>query len=125
MMHQVKGEVTDKTWARLCDDTSTVFGLGCFEHTEMQGFVHYVLHPTTGALNPVCYMQDLFIHPDHRRKGLAREILKTLAITGQQNRWERIYWIASQDNAAAQKLYKNIGVQLNFSFHVLPLHMEI
>ena len=125
MDHQVRQEVTDATWARLCDEEEAVYGLGIFDGPELSGILHYILHPTTGSLNPVCYMQDLYIAPGHRRKGLAKELLTKLVEIGQTGRWERIYWIASEDNVNAQKLYKNIGVKLNFSFHVLPLNMRL
>ena len=124
MEHQVKQEVTDATWASLCDDETPVYGLGIFDQDSLSGILHYILHPTTGSLNPVCYMQDLYIDPSCRRQGLARELLTKLVEIGRQARWERIYWIASEDNENAQKLYKNIGVKLNFTFHVLPLNLK-
>lgn len=89
----------------------------------MAGMVHYITHPTTGSTKQVCYLQDVFVDPAHRKKGIARQLVIALAHLGKEEDWQRIYWIAENDNVAAQNLYKSIGVRLDFSFHVLPLDM--
>jgi RimJ/RimL family protein N-acetyltransferase len=38
-----------------------------------------------------------------------------------QENWARIYWLADGSNDAAQRLYKNLGVKLDFSLHIMPL----
>jgi ribosomal protein S18 acetylase RimI-like enzyme len=117
-----KEEVTNSTWARLNDESFPVFGLSARD-TEgtLVGFLHYVLHPTTGSINPVCYMQDVYVSPNHRKKGIAKQLVVALAQIGQEKEWARIYWLAASNNGAAQALYKNIGAKLDFSFHILPL----
>ncbi len=113
--------VTAETWNRLLTSIYPVHGFGAFENHEMVGLLHYILHPVTGHIDPVCYMQDVYTDPDHRRKGVARALIEQLTRTGRLEQWARIYWLAEADNEAAQALYKTIGVRLNFSLHVLPL----
>lgn len=113
--------LTENTWARLMDADSQICGLGAFEGKTMTGLVHYVLHPVTGSLRPVCYMQDLFVAPEHRNKGIGRALVEDVAKTGRRENWERMYWLAEAQNIAAQSLYKNLGIKLNFTLHVLPL----
>lgn len=114
--------VTEETWRRLLDSNSPVNGLGAFDQTGvMTGLLHYILHPVTGHIQPVCYMQDVYIDPAHRRQGIARALVQKLAETGTHEKWARIYWLAELDNQAAQNLYKDIGFKLGFSLHVLPL----
>ena len=125
MQHQVSEEVTSNTWEWICDSSSEVGGLAAFDGHTLCGILHYILHPTTGSLRPVCYMQDLFVLPAHRKKGCARNLLKCLSEKGMHDGWERIYWIADNNNDDAQALYKNIGIKLNFSMHVLPLNMKL
>lgn len=125
MQHQVTDEVTTNTWKWICDTSPEVGGLGFFQDRELCGILHYILHPTTGSLRPVCYMQDLYVLPVHRQQGFAKQLLKALAEKGLSEGWERIYWVADNDNKQAQALYKNIGVKLNFGMHVLPLNMKI
>jgi ribosomal protein S18 acetylase RimI-like enzyme len=71
-------------------------------------------------MNPVAYMQDVFTYPAHRRRGVARQLITRLAEIGREQGWPRIYWFAEADNEAAQQLYANIGVKLNFTLHALP-----
>lgn len=99
----------------------SVYGLASFEGDQLTGFLHYILHPVTGHIEPVCYMQDVFVAPPYRGKGTAKQLIEALSELGKKEGWARLYWMAEQNNIAAQKLYRDIGVRLNFSFHVLPL----
>ena len=87
----------------------------------MVGLVHYVLHPTTGAVAPVCYMQDVYVDPAQRGKGIARKLVKAVALQGKKEGWARMYWLAETSNEAAQGLYKDIGSKLDFTLHILPM----
>ncbi len=113
--------VTARTWQRLMTADSPVHGIGAYKNGVMAGFLHYILHPVTGHIAPVCYMQDLFIMPDNRRQGLAKGLIHALAATGRTEKWARIYWLAEQDNESAQALYRHIGKKLAFSLHVMSL----
>lgn len=113
--------VTARTWARLMDPASAVHGLGALVGDDLAGILHYVLHPTTGNLRDVCYMQDLYVAQNFRRRGIARALVEALAQRGKQEGWARIYWLAEPGNAPAQALYRSLGLKLDFSLHVLPL----
>lgn len=123
MEHSVSPDITAQTWQRICDRHSGVGGLGVreSENAPLLGICHYITHPTTGNLNPVCYMQDLYIDPVARRRGLAGTLVAHLAALGTASGWARLYWLAEAENMAAQALYKALGYKLNFTLHVLPL----
>jgi ribosomal protein S18 acetylase RimI-like enzyme len=125
MENSVSDEITSETWRRICDPAHAVGGLGvrAAENSPLTGICHYITHPTTGNLNPVCYMQDLYIDPSARRQGLARTLVTYLAALGTASGWARLYWLAEAENAGAQALYKSLGYKLNFTLHVLPLNM--
>lgn len=111
--------VTTETWARLTDPAYPVYGLVAEQGGELAGLVHYILHYTTGAIEQICYMQDVYVAPDFRRKGVARKLVAALTKRAMQEKWARIYWLAEADNIAAQALYKDCGIKLNFTLHVL------
>lgn len=116
----VKNEpVTTETWSRLMDPDFPIHGLCAVDGDRMLGFVHYVVHPTTGSIEPICYMQDVYVDPDQRKKGIAHKLVTEVAKLKAKENWARIYWLAESDNIAAQKLYKDIGVKLDFTLHVL------
>ncbi len=118
-MDQRNEDVTTETWSRLLDPKYPVHGLCAMQDDKMLGFVHYVIHPTTGSIEPVCYMQDVYVDPEQRRKGIARALVEEVAKVKTRENWARIYWLAEGDNEAAQELYKDIGVKLSFTLHVL------
>lgn len=116
--------VTMETWTRLTDPKNMqVNGLCAEQNGDILGIVHYILHPTTGAVNPVCYMQDVFVAPIHRRKGIGKRLVADVTKIGQAEKWARMYWLTQDGNAEAKAMYENFGIKLNFSFYVLPLNI--
>ncbi len=112
---------TAETWRRILEPGNPVNGLGAWLNGAMAGICHYVIHSTTGSIEPVCYMQDLFVDSGYRRRGVARALLAALEEEGRRQGWRRIYWLAETKNDAAARLYEKTGYKLDFSFHVLPL----
>jgi len=120
-MGQRDEAVTTQTWSRLIDADSPVGGLCALSGGEMAGLVHYILHPTTGALENACYMQDVYVDPAFRQQGIAAKLVRELERIGRVEKWSRLYWLADANNEAAQALYKKIGVKLNFNLFIQPL----
>ncbi|MEM9468638.1 MAG: GNAT family N-acetyltransferase [Pseudomonadota bacterium] len=119
-LNQMSNEVTQETWRRLCNPKEQVFSLAAFEDKKLCGIMHYILHPTTGYKEPACYMQDLFVAEYCRRKGIAKNLVHALHDLGKKHQWARIYWFSDNSNEAVQNLYKNLGIHMNFSLHMLP-----
>ncbi len=114
--------VTAETWKRLCDAKNTqVNGLTAEMGGQLLGITHYILHPTTGHLNDVCYMQDVFVDPAHRRKGVAKRMVEELTKVANREEWARMYWLTQTGNDEAKAMYENFGIKLDFSFYVLPI----
>lgn len=113
--------VTTQTWMRLTDETAQVCGLVAENKGELVGLLQYVLHPTTGSIEPVCYMQDVFVTPERRSQGIARKMIAELERIGKREAWNRIYWLAEANNEAAQALYKSLGQKMDFTLHILPV----
>lgn len=114
--------VTAATWERLTNTRNThVNGLCAEMNGELVGIVHYILHPTTGSISPVCYMQDVYTSPQHRRKGIGKRLVQELSKIGQEEQWARMYWLTDVDNTEAKAMYENFGIAMNFTFYVLPL----
>lgn len=115
-------DITTSTWSRLVDaNNKNVNGLCAMQGENMLGIVHYILHPTTGAINPVCYMQDVYVNPDHRRKGVGKRLVEAVTQKGSAEKWARMYWLTQESNLEAKAMYENFGIKLNFAFYVLPI----
>lgn len=113
--------ITTETWSRLIDENSPINGICALSNGEIVGLTHYVLHPTTGAIEPVCYMQDVFVDENSRGQGIAKAMVQEVVKIGKREKWARLYWLADAENEAAQALYKNIGVKMNFNLFIQPL----
>ncbi|MHA1546764.1 MAG: GNAT family N-acetyltransferase, partial [Alphaproteobacteria bacterium] len=101
---EIPGPVTDATWKRIIDQSNTAMG-GLVAQTgsgDIAAFINFVIHPNTWSLEPVCYLEDLFVAPDQRGTGLARALIEHLAATGRLAGWARIYWHTARDNVPAQ-----------------------
>lgn len=114
-------DVTAETWNRLNLDVYPVHGLVAEKNDKIVGIVHYILHPVTGHISPVCYMQDVFVDEAHRKQGIATAMIEHLAEIGKREDWARLYWLAENNNEDAQALYAHLGIKLNFSLYVHPL----
>lgn len=113
-------KVTSETWARLIDPDFPIHGLVAEKNSALVGLLHYVVHPTTGNIKPVCYMQDVYVTPDHRREGIACKLIQHLADQAKSHKqWVRVYWLAESNNIAAQTLYQTFGVKMDFTLHML------
>ena len=112
--------VTTETWTRLNDADAQVFALVAEDKDELIGLVQYIIHPTTGSIEPACYMQDVFVAPERRSQGIAKRMVRELESIGKKEKWARIYWLAESNNEAAQALYKSLGQKMDFTLHILP-----
>ena len=118
---QCDQDVTAETWNRLNHHLFPVHGIVTEDDGEIIGLLHYILHPVTGHIQPVCYMQDVFVDEAHRKQGIATAMVEHLATIGKREEWARLYWLVENSNKGAQALYNNLGLKLNFSLFVHPL----
>jgi ribosomal protein S18 acetylase RimI-like enzyme len=55
------------------------------------------------------YIQDVMIHPDHRRKGIASKLITVLADQARDAGRTRIYLTSEPDNTAAHETWTRLG----------------
>lgn len=116
--------VVDHTEKLILDPHSSLFALlATTETNEVIALLHGVVHPVAGSMHPVCYMQDLFVHPARRRQGVATRLMEALSAKGRVEKWDRIYWLTDKNNIDAQALYSNNAITLDFTFHIVPIGM--
>lgn len=114
-------QVTQETWRRILADDLPVYGICAEQNGRLLGIAHYILHYTTGNIRPVCYMQDVYVSPLYRRKGIGRRLVEEIIAIGGREKWARLYWLTQSHNEEAKALYKNLGIKLDFAFYVLPI----
>ncbi|MFK8184399.1 MAG: N-acetyltransferase family protein [Phormidesmis sp.] len=73
------------------------------------GSAIYFYNFSTFLMKPGIYLEDLFVLPDYRRRGIATELLKALANRAVEQGCGRLEWSVLDWNENAITLYKAMG----------------
>jgi GNAT superfamily N-acetyltransferase len=112
-------EEFDLAWRRIVSGDG-VHGLAAREAGEMLGIAHYLFHASAWAPK-VCYLQDLFTTPSARGRGVARQLIETVAEEARRRGATRYYWLTKHDNRAARALYDRVAQYKGFIRYDFPL----
>jgi GNAT superfamily N-acetyltransferase len=93
------------TWKRLLDTEYNSFGLVAEVDGKVSGIVHYSFQTSTWAPDNYCYLEDLFVDPLIRGKGIGRALIDAVAKIAINNGSSRLYWNTDATNTTARKLY--------------------
>jgi GNAT superfamily N-acetyltransferase len=115
-------ETTEATWRRLIDPAfAEMIGRVAEIEGRVVGMLHAVVHANTWSVAPVCYLEDLFVAPDMRGRGIGRALISGLAEEGRRASWRRLYWRTASDNATAQRLYGRLARRSGWVTYELDL----
>jgi GNAT superfamily N-acetyltransferase len=96
--------VTAQTWQRILDPASAIFGrLACIDSAVI-GFSVSVRVDTTWTIEPTCYLEDLFVAPAVRGRGVGRMLIQDLVDRAKAQGWSRLWWHTRAGNPA-RRLY--------------------
>jgi diamine N-acetyltransferase len=76
---------------------------------EPVGFAVWFLNFSTFSGRHGIYLEDLFVRPSHRGKGLGKALLVYLAKECVANGWSRLQWSVLDWNAPSIAFYKSLG----------------
>ena len=106
--------VTRVTWARFFDAGQPLFALVAARGARLVGLAHLVLHGSTIAIAPVCYLQDLYVAGDCRGAGIGRALIEAVYEYARSHGSRRVYWQTHETNAAARRLYDTLAQRSGF-----------
>ncbi len=107
-------EITRATWARFFDAYEPMWALVAEQDGQILGLVHYLFHRSTIALQPSCYLQDLFTVAAARGKGVGRALIEAVYGEAAKAGIPRVYWQTHETNAAAMRLYDQVAEKSGF-----------
>ena len=116
---QVSDQEYEHAWERLLAN-DRVWGLGAHVDGALVGITHYLFHTGTWN-NEVCYLQDLFVDPAVRGRGVARALIEAVAKAARERGAEKLYWLTQTHNAAARALYDKVAKHNDFVRYDYPL----
>jgi GNAT superfamily N-acetyltransferase len=107
-------EVTQTTWTRFFDGYEPVRALVAESGGQLLGLTHYLFHRSTIAIEPVCYLQDLFTSEVARGKGIGRALIDAVYEQAQLAGSQRVYWQTHETNLTAMQLYNKAAERSGF-----------
>ena len=102
------------TWARFFDAYEPVHALVAESDGELLGLTHYLFHRSTTAIEPTCYLQDLFTNEAARGKGVGRALINGVYEQAKLAGSPRVYWQTHQTNLTAMQLYDKVAEHPGF-----------
>lgn len=96
----------DRTWRRLLDD-DRLRGIAARLDGTMVGIAHYLFHASVWYSGK-CYLADLFVNENVRRKGVATALIEWVASDAEKHGFPSLYWNTLED-APARALYDRVG----------------
>jgi GNAT superfamily N-acetyltransferase len=97
--------VTAKTWERLIRRQDGLFCRIAETDGAPCGFSLSVLHAGTWVTSPICYLEDLFVAPEARGRGVGEALIRDLAAQAKAKGWSRLYWHTQESNGPARSVY--------------------
>jgi GNAT superfamily N-acetyltransferase len=107
-------EITAMTWARFFDAYEPVHGLVAESGGKLLGLTHFLFHRSTTAIEPVCYLQDLFTAEAARGKGVGRTLIDGVYEQARLAGISRVYWQTHETNRTAMQLYDAMAERSGF-----------
>lgn len=108
-------EVHASTWARLMGDGFyDPRGLIARQGGQAVGLVQFLLHRSGWKIEPVTYLQDLYVDPAARGSGIGRALVEAVYAEADRLGSPAVYWLTNEGNSTARRLYDRVGVQSQF-----------
>jgi GNAT superfamily N-acetyltransferase len=82
-----------------------------YSGTEPAGFALFFHNYSTFLGRPGIYIEDIFVLPEWRRKGLGRRLLVYIARLAVERNCGRVEWSVLDWNEPALRFYRSIGAQ--------------
>jgi len=76
------------------------------------GFALWFLNFSTFSGRSGIYLEDLFVRPAHRHKGIGKALMIHLAARCVENGWARLQWAVLDWNTPSIDFYKSLGAEL-------------
>jgi len=98
----------------------TMRGMDGDEHRRHRALVATAFRPSaverwrTTAIEPVCYLQDLFTSEAARGKGVGRALINGVYDEARRAGSSRVYWQTHETNRTAMQLYDKVAEKSGF-----------
>lgn len=108
-------EMRDAVWRWIFDPEHVVKALVAVDAKgRAVGLAHYraMPRPLRGVVGG--FLDDLFVEPGLRGKGVVQALMNALADVGRAQGWATIRWLTAEDNYRARSFYDHVATRTPF-----------
>jgi diamine N-acetyltransferase len=111
LSHEVEATEADIADALFANDPALFCEIAEWEG-EPVGFALWFINFSTFSGRRGIYLEDLFVRPAFRGKGIGKALLAHLARICVENGWSRLQWSVLDWNAPSIDFYKSLGADM-------------
>jgi len=112
----VADDVIEATWQRLIarEPDFHIALVAVDEGDRPVGIAHILLHRSTWTTAHYCYLEDLFVEPTVRARGIGRRLIEAVYREADERGCARTYWMTQEFNYRARGLYDQMATKSPF-----------
>jgi GNAT superfamily N-acetyltransferase len=109
-------EVIETTWQRLMAGQPDfhIALVAVNSEDKPVGLAHLLFHRSTWSPTWYCYLEDLFVDPKQRTKGIGKALIEATYREADARKCTRTYWSTQEFNYRARGLYDQIATKSPF-----------
>lgn len=111
---EIPDDVSAVTWTRLVDPAEPMGGALAWDEGAAVGLVHHIRHRSSWTVGDYCYLQDLFVAPKARGRGVGRRLIERVYAVAREAGCSRVHWLTHETNAEAMLLYDRLAERSGF-----------
>jgi len=111
LLHEVEATEAAIGAALFCDNPRLFCEIAEW-NGEVAGFAVWFINFSTFSGRSGIYLEDLFVRPAQRGKGIGKALLANLAKQCVTNGWSRLQWSVLDWNTPSIEFYKSLGAVL-------------
>ncbi len=109
-------EVIEQTWQRLMAGAADfhIALVAVDDADQPVGLAHVLFHRSTWSPTHYCYLEDLFVDPKQRLKGIGRALIEATYREADARKCTRTYWATQEFNYRGRALYDQVATKSPF-----------
>ena len=116
---EMNTRILNTVWQWIHDNNHDVSGLVYEQEKKIIGLAHYRKMPSPLRGKYIGFLDDLFVDPNHRGKGIGEKMIKELNTISRKNNWNLVRWITRENNTKAKSLYEKLSKKTNWEVYEL------
>ncbi len=105
---------TELSWQRLLHAKDGLHAIVAEHDAKLVGLAHYFWTPSTWQENKDIYLEDLYVSPSTRGRGVGTGLIETLVDICLKAGGSRVHWQTHRSNKTAIALYEKLAKKSEF-----------